>query len=163
MPKAIYPGTFDPITKGHMDIVSRAASIFNEVDIIVAHNPAKECLFSVEERCRLVEHSVASMENVRVGSFTGLIVDALKDSGARTIIRGLRALSDFEGEFQMAFTNRKLYEKADTVFLMPSAEYAYLSSSLVKQIMRFGGQVDKFVSPAVVDALKEKLAGYNNA
>ncbi|ERP31608.1 pantetheine-phosphate adenylyltransferase [Chitinivibrio alkaliphilus] len=159
MPTAIYPGTFDPITRGHIDIVQRASYIFTEVITIVADNPAKDRFFTTEERLELAQDALAGISNVRVIPFQGLIVDVLRETGARTIIRGLRALSDFEGEFQMAFTNRKLYEQADTVFLMPSAEYAYLSSSLVKQIAHFHGDVDKFVTPAVARAMRQKREG----
>ncbi|MGM0443168.1 MAG: pantetheine-phosphate adenylyltransferase [Fibrobacterota bacterium] len=157
MPKAIYPGTFDPITNGHIDIVYRAARIFNEVVTIVANNPSKNQLFSTRERCDLAKQALAELDNVSVITFDGLIVDMMKKTGARTIIRGLRALSDFEYEFQMAYTNRKLDSNADTVFLMPSAEYTYLSSSLVKQIAHFGGDFHKFVPPNVACAIRRKM------
>lgn len=157
MPVAIYPGTFDPITLGHIDIAERAASIFTKVIAVVSVNPNKNCLFSDAERLDLARRSMAHLERVEVISYGGLIVDALRQYEASTIIRGVRALSDFDYEFQMAFTNRQLSSSAETVFLMPSAEYTYLSSSLVRNLAQFHGDISRFVPLPVELALKEKF------
>ncbi len=159
MPVAIYPGTFDPITKGHIDIAKRAAAIFTKVYAIVSVNPNKNCLFSDNERLELARESLKDVEGVEVISYGGLIVDALSEFDASTIIRGVRALSDFDYEFQMAFTNRQLSSTAETVFLMPSAEYTYLSSSLVRNLAQFQGEIATFVTPVVEDALRRKFGG----
>ncbi len=156
MPIAIYPGTFDPITLGHVDIAKRAAQIFTKVITIVANNPSKSSLFTVDERLELAQKSLAEFPTIEVIRYDGLVVDALNDLGASTIIRGLRALSDFDYEFQMAFTNRQLDSNADTVFLMPNAHYTYLSSSMVRQLSRFKGEISQFVTPVVEEALREK-------
>lgn len=153
---AIYPGTFDPITLGHIDIVKRASKIFTKVITIVADNPSKNCLFSPNERFSLAKESLRDLPDVEVVLYSGLIVEALKKMNASTIIRGLRALSDFDYEFQMAFTNRQLDSDADTVFLMPSAEYTYLSSSMVRQLSKFNGDIHQFVTPVVAEALIHK-------
>ncbi len=160
MPIAIYPGTFDPITLGHIDIAERASAIFTKVIAIVSVNPSKNCLFSDEERLELARRSMAHLDRVEVISYGGLVVDALKEYEASTIIRGVRALSDFDYEFQMAFTNRQLSSSAETVFLMPSAEYTYLSSSLVRNLAQFHGDISRFVPAPVELALNEKFGRF---
>jgi len=153
----LYPGTFDPITFGHTDIVSRASKIFEKVIVVIAENPTKNCLFSADERLEFAKECLKEYQNVEVIKYKGLVIDAVKKTGASTIIRGLRAMSDFDYEFQMAFTNRQLNNSVETIFLMPSARYTYLSSSLVRQLSQFGGEIDKFVAPVVAQALKEKF------
>lgn len=157
MPVAIYPGTFDPITLGHIDIAKRASNIFTKVIAVVSVNPNKNCLFSDEERLELARESLKNIPNVEVIQYKGLIADALIEFEASTIIRGVRAMSDFDYEFQMAFTNRQLNNAAETVFLMPSAEYTYLSSSLVRDLAKFNGDISQFVTEPVKLALKQKL------
>jgi len=157
MPVGIYPGTFDPITKGHIDIAKRASTIFTKVYAIVSINPNKTCLFSDNERLELARESLKDVKGVEVISYGGLVADALTEFGASTIIRGVRALSDFDYEFQMAFTNRQLNSAAETVFLMPSAEYTYLSSSLVRNLAQFKGEISSFVTPVVEAALRNKF------
>jgi pantetheine-phosphate adenylyltransferase len=159
MSVGLYPGTFDPITLGHIDIVVRASRVFSKVVFAVADNPSKKCLFSVDERLFFAGECLKEYPNVELIKHGGLIIDAVAQTGASTIIRGLRALSDFDYEFQMAFTNRQLDDSVDTVFFMPSAKYTYLSSSMVKQISQFNGNVNKFVAPIVAEALKEKYRG----
>ncbi len=158
MPVALYPGTFDPPTFGHIDIAVRASRIFRKVIAVVAENPNKQRLFSAKEREALVSESLKDVGGISVIRYDGLIANCLRDYNATAIIRGLRALSDFEYEFQMAYTNRNMNIRAETVFLMPSSEYAYLSSSMVKQIARFGGDVSSFVPDCVNGALKRKFA-----
>lgn len=155
---AIYPGTFDPITFGHIDIINRASNIFQKIIVVVAENPDKRPLFSIEERIDMVEESLKEAKNIQVISHCGLLVNCLKQYNASVIIRGLRAMSDFEYEFQMAFTNRTLLSKAETVFLMPSAEYTYLSSTMVKQIAQLKGDISSFVPENVREKLLEKFS-----
>jgi len=159
MPVALYPGTFDPVTRGHMDIAIRATKIFSKVIAVVGVNPAKKTLFTVDERVTLARECLKDVPRIQVIHYEGLIVDCLKQTGATTIIRGLRALSDFDYEFQMAFTNRNLHVKAETVFLTPSVEYVFLNSTLVKQIASLGGDVSSYVPECVRKALVRKLAG----
>ena len=154
---ALYPGTFDPITFGHIDIAIRASRIFSHVIAVVAHNPGKNPLFSTEERLDMVQTSLKEVANIRVISHGGLIVNCVKETNASVIIRGLRALTDFESEFQMAYTNRKLFDAAETVFLMPSARYTYLNSTMVKQIARLGGDITPFVPEYVREKLLQKV------
>ena len=149
MPLALYPGTFDPITHGHIDIAVRSSRIFTKVIAVVAENPNKSTLFSAEERLSMVKDALAEVPRQEVVRYDGLIVDCVKHYRATALIRGLRALSDFDYEFQMAFTNRNMDERAETVFLTPSAEFIFLNSSMVKQIAKFGGDVSSFV-PEVV-------------
>ncbi|HEX7510856.1 MAG TPA: pantetheine-phosphate adenylyltransferase [Chitinivibrionales bacterium] len=156
MPVALYPGTFDPITYGHIDIAVRASKIFKKVIAVVADNPHKNTLFSVKERLEMVREAVSDVPQLEVIAYSGLIANCLKECDATVMIRGMRALSDFDYEFQMAFTNRQLNEKAETVFLMPSAKYIYLNSTMVKEIAKLGGDVSAFVPPVVLQRLAEK-------
>lgn len=157
MKTAIYPGSFDPITNGHLDILSRANKLFDRVIITVAANSSKHSLFSEAERIALIRQASKHLRNVEVDSFTGLLVDYARRKKAIAIVRGLRVISDFEYEFQMALMNRKLHEEVETVFLMPNEKYTYLSSSIVREIARLNGDVRSFVPPVVHRALKKKL------
>ena len=154
---AVYPGTFDPITNGHLDIIRRAAPIFDKVIVTLAVNSTKQPLFSLEERLHLVRHSLEESDKIEVASFSGLVVDFAREVGAQVILRGLRAISDFEYEFQIALMNRKQHHNVDTVFLMPDERYTYLSSSMVKEIARHGGKVECFVPQPVLEALNKKF------
>jgi pantetheine-phosphate adenylyltransferase len=156
MRTALYPGTFDPVTYGHVDIAMRASRIFPKVIAVVADNPGKNPLFSVDERLSLAQEVFKDVPEIEVIKYSGLIVNLLKEFNASVLIRGLRALSDFEYEFQMAFTNRNLMATSETVFLMPSAKYTYLSSTMVKQIARLGGDVQSFVPECVQQKIIEK-------
>ncbi|MBN1760223.1 MAG: pantetheine-phosphate adenylyltransferase [Chitinispirillaceae bacterium] len=158
MSTALYPGTFDPITFGHIDIAVRASQIFSRVIAVVAQNPGKNPLFSVKERLDMVRESLKDVPRIEVISYGGLIVNCVREHKATVIIRGLRALTDFEYEFQMAYTNRKLFDAAETVFLMPSARYTYLNSTMVKQIARFGGDIGNFVPEYVREQLLGRFA-----
>lgn len=158
MATALYPGTYDPITFGHIDIAVRATKIFSRVIAVVAENPAKHHLFSAKERLALVKGAFAGVPKIEVVSYRGLIVDCLREYGATVLIRGLRALSDFDYEFQMAFTNRSMLSGAETVFLMPSAKYVYLNSTMVKEIAKLGGDVSPFVPAHVGKLMKKKFA-----
>ena len=157
MPKVIYPGTFDPVTYGHIDIVKRATELFEEVVVTIAKNPSKTALFTVEERLEMLKESLKEFEHVKVDSFDGLVVDHAKNHGAIGIIRGLRAVSDFEYEFQMALMNRKLAGEITTILLMPHARYTYLNSTIVRELAQFKGNVAEFVPPFVNKKLKEKF------
>jgi pantetheine-phosphate adenylyltransferase len=158
MPTALYPGTFDPITNGHVDIALRASRIFPKVVAVVAENPSKSTFFSAEERLDMVRGALGHVDNIEVIKYDGLIVNCLRECGASAIIRGLRALSDFDYEFQMAFTNRNMNVDAETVFLMPSADYIYLNSTLVKQMAKLGGDISSFVPEHVRAKLVQKAA-----
>jgi pantetheine-phosphate adenylyltransferase len=153
---AVYPGTFDPITLGHEDIVRRAADLFDEVIVAVAGSTNKTTLFTLDERVALAK-SVFKAGNVKVVGFGGLLMQFVQDQGAQMVIRGLRAASDFEYEFQLAGMNRKLYPKLETIFLTPAEQYMFVSSSLVREVARLGGDVHQFVSPAVETAILDKL------
>jgi pantetheine-phosphate adenylyltransferase len=155
--KAIYAGTFDPITMGHLDVVERAAKIFPELIVAVTAMTGKNTLFSQDERFDLVKKSVAKLPNVKVTLFDGLLVEYARKQGVGVLIRGLRAFSDFEYEFQMALTNRRLAPDIETLFLMPKQDYSFLSSTNVKQVASLGGNVNEFVPAAVAAALKKKL------
>jgi pantetheine-phosphate adenylyltransferase len=154
---AVYPGTFDPITMGHEDIVRRAANLFDEVIVAVAGSTSKQTLFSLQERVALAQ-SVFDGDNIRVVGFDGLLMQFVQAQGAQMVIRGLRAASDFEYEFQLAGMNRKLYPKLETLFMTPAEEFMFISSSLVREVARLGGDVNQFVSPGVETAIKQKLA-----
>jgi pantetheine-phosphate adenylyltransferase len=158
MRKVLYPGTFDPITYGHIDIIKRARDLFDSVIVTIAVNPSKDPLFTLEERLILIKESITGFDNITVDSFDGLLVDYAKKSGATGIIRGLRAVSDFEYEFQMALMNRKLADEISTIFLMPHEKYTYLNSSIVRNLASFGADISDFVPKAVQDALKKKFA-----
>jgi pantetheine-phosphate adenylyltransferase len=150
----IYPGTFDPITSGHLDVLSRASRLFDRVTVAVAENATKEPLFSAADRVSMILPNVAKFPNVSVTTFGGLLVDFAAEQKADAIIRGLRALSDFEFEFNMALMNRHLRPMIETIFVMPNEQFSYTSSSLVKQVARYGGQVGHFVPPNVAEALR---------
>ena len=154
---AIYPGTFDPYTNGHLDITERAAKLFDSVIVTIATNTKKEPLFSVEDRITHIEDASSHLENVSADIFKGLLVDFARGKNAVAIIRGLRAISDFEFEFQMALMNHRLNKEITTVFLMPNEKYTYLNSTIVREVAEFGGNVDKLVTPLVADKLREKF------
>ena len=158
MRRAIYPGSFDPVTNGHLDIIERARKLFDEVIVAVAHNDEKQPLLSLEERLDLLRETAGKIDNVRIAQFKGLLVEFARAEKAGAVIRGLRAVSDFEFEFQMALMNRKLDAGVETIFLMPKEEYTYLSSRIVKEIARLGGDVSGFVPPAVASTLSKKFA-----
>jgi len=155
--RAVYPGTFDPVTYGHIDLIKRALRIFDEVTVAVAHNPSKAPLFSVEERVRLLRNATKSLRRLTIDPFDGLVVDYVRRKRCRVVIRGLRMLSDFEYEFQMALTNRKLAGDVETIFLMPSESYSYLSARLIKEAAELGADLRAFVPPAVAVALIRTL------
>jgi len=154
---AIYPGTFDPITNGHFDIIERAVKLFDTVIVTIARNSAKNPLFSDKERLELIRETVKGFKQVEVDSFDGLLVDYAKKRNASVVLRGLRAISDFEYEFQLALTNRKLNDSFETVFLMPSERYTYLNSTIVREIARLGGDISDFVPPVVKKAFDKKF------
>jgi len=154
MATAFYPGTFDPVTLGHVDLIRRAAKLFDEVIVGVAGNRDKSPLFTLEERVSLLEQVVGGMENVRVIGFNNLLIDCVREQNADTILRGLRAVSDFEYEFQLAAMNRHLDPGIETTFLTPAESYAFLSSTLIKEVASLGGDVREFVPPQVMKALK---------
>ncbi len=153
---AMYPGTFDPITLGHEDLVRRATRLFDKVVVAVAANPSKEPMFTLDERVDLAQTVLAGLDNVEVMGYSGLTVDFAKDHGLQAIVRGLRAISDFEYEFQLANMNRHLTDEVESVFLTPTETYTYISSSLVREICSMGGNISEFVSPAVKEALMER-------
>ena len=157
MRTAIYPGSFDPITNGHLDVARRAAKLFDRVVVAVASNEGKHPLFTLDERLALVKKSVAHLPNVEADSFDSLLVEYVVSRKAQAIVRGLRAVSDFEFEFQLALMNRKLNENIETIFMMPKDTYTFLSSRIVKEIARLGGDVGAFVPAQVETALKKKL------
>jgi pantetheine-phosphate adenylyltransferase len=157
MRKVLYPGTFDPVTNGHIDIIKRAGELFDGVAITVAINPGKTPLFTVEERIEMLRKSLEDFDNITIDSFDGLIVDHAHEVGAVGILRGLRALSDFEYEFQMALMNRKLADDITTIFLMPNEKYTYLNSSIVRNLASLNSDVSEFVPPAVAEKLKLKF------
>lgn len=154
---AVYPGTFDPFTRGHEDLVRRAALLFDRVIVGIAESRAKSPLFPLDERVDIAREIVAPFGNVAVVGFDGLLMNFLHEQGARVILRGLRAVSDFEYEFQMAGMNRKLYPDVETVFLTPADEYMFISATMVREIARLGGDVSKFVQPPVLRRLASKM------
>ncbi|OGL44393.1 MAG: pantetheine-phosphate adenylyltransferase [Candidatus Schekmanbacteria bacterium RBG_16_38_11] len=155
--KAVYPGSFDPITNGHIDIIKRGLAIFDEVIVAIAKNSEKKPLFAVKERVKIIREIAKGLKGIRVDVFDGLLVDYVKSVGAKAVIRGLRAVSDFEYEFQMAITNRKLGKDVETIFLMSSEKYSYLSSRIVKEVSSYGGNITGMVPESVVKALGEKF------
>jgi len=155
MIKVVYPGTFDPITRGHEDVVRRAAGLFDEVIVAVAESREKT-LFALDERVEMSRVIFADFANVRVEGFNGLLMNFVQAQDARVVLRGLRAVSDFEYEFQLAGMNRNLYPEVETLFLTPAEQYTFISASMVREVARFGGDVSKFVSPYVVKKLQQK-------
>ena len=158
MRTALCPGSFDPITKGHLDIILRASRLFDRVVVLVSVNPDKRTAFSVEERVELIRAVTGDLANVEVDAYQGLLVDYARQVGATASIRGLRAVSDFEYEFQVALANKKLDPQLETIFLNTNSKYMYLSSSLVKQIAAFGGDIDDFVPQAIIEPIKQRLS-----
>ena len=158
MARALYPGTFDPITNGHLDIIRRASQLFEAVDVIIAVNARKATLFSTRERLEMARACTRGLRNVTVLSHEGLMVDCLRKRKAQVLIRGLRAISDFEYEFQMALMNKKLDPRCETVHMMPSEQYTYLASSLVRELAALGADISEFVPPEVEKQLRRKLA-----
>jgi pantetheine-phosphate adenylyltransferase len=158
MRTAIYPGSFDPLTNGHLDIIERASKLFDRVIVAIAINESKNPLFTLSERRDLVCRSIENMKNVEADTFTGLLVEYVEQRSGQAILRGLRAVSDFEFEFQLALMNRKLNERVETIFMMPKDTYTFLSSRIVKEISRLGGDVSAFVPSHVKAALTNKLA-----
>lgn len=159
---AVYPGTFDPLTSGHEDIVRRAAGLFSEVIVAVADNTAKKSFFSLQERVDMAAAVLADCPNVRVTGFSGLLMQFVREQGASVVVRGLRAVSDFEYEFQLAGMNRKLFPEVETVFLTPAEQYMFISASLVREIAQLGGDVTQFVSPSIQARLQGKLRQQNS-
>ena len=157
MSKAIYPGSFDPVTLGHVDIIRRAAKMFDFLTVSVLNNSEKTPLFSVDERVKMLRKVCEDIPNVKIDSFSGLTADYAKKCGTDVIIRGLRAITDFEYELQMAQTNRKILPTLDTVFLTTSLEYAYLSSSIVREVASYGGDIHEFVTPEIAEKVYSKL------
>lgn len=154
---ALYPGSFDPVTNGHLDVVRRASRLFDKLVIGIGTNAIKAPIFSPEERAALLREAVAGQDNVSVTIFSGLLKDAVVNLGACAVIRGLRAVSDFEWEFQMALMNRELDERCETLFLMPSPEYSFVSSTMIKEVAALGGDIRSFVPPLVCQAMNKKL------
>lgn len=161
MRRAIYPGSFDPITYGHIDIIKRASEMFDELIVAVLINKGKSPLFSIEERVNIIEEALKDIQNVRVLCYEGLLVDFAVENEAFVIVRGLRAVTDFEYELQMSQTNRVLNKRVDTIFLTTSLKYAYLSSSTVREVASYGGDIHKFVPAFVEEAVNNKLKGNN--
>ena len=155
---AVYPGSFDPVTLGHGDIIERTAKMFDKVIIGVLNNKAKSPLFSVEERVNMLREVTAGLPNVEVQSFEGLLIDFLRKNSARVIVRGLRAITDFEYELQMAQTNRVIAPEIDTIFLTTNLRYSYLSASIVKEIAEYHGDISEFLHPMIAEKVREKLA-----
>jgi pantetheine-phosphate adenylyltransferase len=159
MPKiAIYPGSFDPVTNGHIDIIERGLKLFDKVIVTILYNPKKEFLFSLEERLEMLKDCTKNYKNVEIGSYDGLLVDYAASRKAHAILRGLRAMSDFEYEFQMALMNRRLNREVQTVFLMTGFRWIYTSSSIIKEAVQFGGNIEGMVPPLVKKKLKAKFA-----
>jgi len=155
---AVYPGTFDPVTHGHTDLVARASRVFDKVVVAIAESPHKAPLFTLAERIAMAERALAGLDNVEVVGFDNLLMDFVKSIGANIILRGLRAVSDFEYEFQLASMNRHLEESVETLFMTPDEDFSFISSSLVKEIARLGGNVSEFVGPEIEAVLRKKYA-----
>ena len=154
--RAVYPGSFDPVTNGHIDLIQRSAALFDHVVVAILENAEKTPLFSVEERIDMLEEAIRDLRNVSVASFEGLLVDFVEKIGASVIVRGIRAVSDYEYELQMALMNRRLSNKVETVFMLPAESYSFLSSKLVKEIAQLGGKITGFVPPGVEKRLCRK-------
>ncbi|RKD27825.1 Phosphopantetheine adenylyltransferase [Caminicella sporogenes DSM 14501] len=154
---AVYPGSFDPITNGHLDIIKRSAKIFDKLVVAVLNNPNKKPIFNLDERVEMIKEATKDLNNVKIDYFSGLLIDYMNNINANIIVKGLRAISDFEYEFQMALMNRKLNENIETIFMMTNSEYSYLSSSLIKEVYKFGGSIEGLVPKIVVEKLQEKL------
>ncbi len=157
--KAIYPGTFDPLTNGHLDLIARGSKIVDELVVAILRNSEKSPLFSVDERVEMITEATAEFGNVTVATFDGLLVDFCRQQEAKAVLRGIRAISDYEYEFQMAMMNRKLDPELETLFMMPAEKYTYVSSRLIKSVFQLGGDVSSLVPPMVVERLKVKTAG----
>jgi pantetheine-phosphate adenylyltransferase len=157
MVSALYPGSFDPVTRGHLDLVERALPLFDRLTVAVARNSSKQATFAVDERVRMLQEVLPDDDRLVVTSFSGLVVDFCRSQGIGAILRGVRTVSDFEYEYQMALTNRHLAPAIETVFVMPSVQFSYVSSSLIREIVRNGGDVSSFLPPAVERALRERL------
>ncbi len=155
--RAIYPGTFDPLTNGHIDLIKRASRLFDEVIVSIAANPTKKPMFTLGERVELCQQAISDVPGIQVRGFTGLLVHYMKEVETHTVIRGLRAVSDFEYEFQLAAMNRRLDPDIESIFLTPAENYTFISASLVKEIAVLGGDVSPFVHPVVLDAIRHKL------
>ena len=154
---AVYPGTFDPVTNGHLDLIKRCLEIFDRVIVAVAHSPKKNPLFSVEERVEFIKEATHSWKNIEVNSFDCLLVDFVDRCGGDVIVKGLRAVSDFEYELQLSLMNRRLANKIESIFMMPSEEFSFLSSKVIKEVVNLGGDVKGMVTPAVMEGLKRKF------
>ena len=154
---AVYPGSFDPITNGHIDVIKRASKVFDHLIVAVLVNDSKKSMFTLDERLDILKHSIDNLDNVSFDSFSGLLVDYCKEKQLSAIVRGLRAISDFEFELQMAQMNRQLYDETETVFFTTSEQYSYLSSSLVKEVAKFGGKIDGLIPDYAIMKIKEKM------
>lgn len=157
MRSAVYPGSFDPITYGHLDIIKRSSEIFDKVIVAVLNNPNKNPMFDLNERVEMIRQATADMDNIEIDCFSGLLIDYAKEKNVNVIVKGLRAVSDFEYEFQMALMNRKLDKNVETMFMMTNSQYSYLSSSLVKEVFKFGGRIDELVPEVVIEEMKKKI------
>lgn len=161
--KALYPGTFDPLTNGHVDLITRGARIFTELTVAILINPVKNPLFTVDERAEMLTEVVRSLPNVSVAKFDGLMVDFARRQGATAVLRGIRAISDYEHEFQMALMNRRLAPDIETVFLQPAGRYSFVSSRMVKEVFSFGGDVSSLVPPNVLKRLRQRISNGNSS
>lgn len=157
--KAIYPGTFDPLTNGHVDLIQRGARIFSHLTVAILNNPVKNPLFTVEERVEMIREATSVFPNVSVATFSGLMVEFARREGATAVLRGIRAISDYEYEFQMALMNRRLAPEIETVFLQPAGRYSFIRSSMVKEVFSFGGDVSELVPPNVLQRLRKRING----
>jgi pantetheine-phosphate adenylyltransferase len=158
MRRAVYPGTFDPVTYGHLDVIKRGSKIFDELVVAVGHNPLKDPLFTINERMDMISKNTKNISNIKVDSFKGMLIDYMKEMQTNVILRGIRTVSDFEYEFQRALTNRVLKTDIETVFIMTSQEYSFLNSSLIKEAVSLGGDISKFVPSDVEKLLQQKFA-----